>query len=1022
MRQQLLRRLWHKEYRRFDRTGSLSPPLHRSLRSKRTFRIVENNSPDVCLECQKLEGNNLNRSVPEITMKRIKHNSFSSIKTPSTATSVAFSGKSYSIKTETLNGNSIMSTNSSSNGTRTSTESDVLNGNFTPTIDTADSVSGILNEVNNSTVSTSDRLNGNHKNSHNSAENAFLIEMEGDQINVTTMPIAESTTISETTLQVSSDDSSIKQRNQSIISRTQKHWHRNDMDDNTNNNNNTEHSRSKSNRMDNLNNNVNGSVDSMETAYDAYYMDSDNNTGNESSVRLITNETVDQSTLDTIISQILVDSLNNIIVVQGSLNESNVESNSNQTQTTDNISNASSSSSSSLPLPTTDQIYFPHYLSTETLSEYSTKLSNNSSAIEFLPSNLVISVISGSSYPLDGGEMVVHRLTDMRTESMEAQPSSAHSSHREDKNGNFESVIVEETKDTLAEDDAISLVDSLDNPEEINDKIDLNVSMAGPKSDSIERSQAFFIPIENAEKSNENAISVFDHQSSGLEAVIANSLPNHLRERLERRQMEINARKETELKQRQDKIQKLIHRHENTKSTANATNETKSSFQIIPDVSPTQTVKKLPGQSKAVLLKKNKSKQLRTEIGLLESYTVDAQGNLQFIEPDAKRNGNKKVTTVSGPVVKHVAIKKTVTTKTISPVKKVHESKIVAKRATKQNTNASLIRTMKTGKKTQDIQKMTLVHHSPSDMITPDNDCGPRRMYQKTEICEGTKRIEILEIVECLNSSPDSLNPIESSTSSQPCSLVERFSIKQSSKIPIPVPIKNRSRSRQSILNATQQRSLRAQIRDSMHTGNNISNSKVDQIIADLLIEALNHSTDIGIEFINSPQNVPSQSIIKMNNNSKRMNLSTRCTGNAITGNVNVGSGKRSAHSSAKYQQVFDAIPEEKSCSLSIDSPSEENSCQTPASDKNSKNSMVKSISENSSSHTMEKPNDFVAAKETTPTNGPIRVANGKAAIDSDNNKTAETWFGFFGRTHVDSPTDSMLLDEGILQVVHTLV
>lgn len=1008
MRQQLLRRLWHKEYRRFDRTGSLSPPLHRSLRSKRTFRILENNSPDVCLECQKLDGENFNRSVPEITMKRIKHSSLSSIKTQSTATSVAFPRKSYSIETESMNGNSIMS---SSNGTRTAqpTGSDV----FTPTIDTAD----------NSTVSTSDRLNSNDKNSQISAENAFLIEMEGDRLNVTTMASAESTAISESTLQVSSDDSSIQQHNQSIISRSQKHWHRYDMDDHTNNNNNPEHSRSKSNRMDNLNNNVNGSVDSMENTYDAYYMDGNNNTENESSVRLITNETVDQSTLDTIISQILVDSLNNIIVVQGkdSLNESN----SNQTQTADNISNASSSSS--LPLPTTDQIYFPHYLSTETLSEYSTKLSNNSTAIELLPSNLVISVISGSSYPLDGGEMVVHRLTDMpRTESMEVQPSSAHSRRGEDKNGNFEKIVVQETKETSTEDDAVSLVDSLDNPDEIKDKIDLNVSMAGPKSDSIERSQAFFIPIENVDKSSESAINASEHQSSGLEAVIANSLPSHLRERLERRQIEINARKETELKQRQDKIQKLIHRHGDRKSTASANKETKSSFQIIPDESPTQTVKTLPGQSKTVLLKKAKNKQLRTEIGLLESYTVDGQGNLQFSEPDAKRNGNRKVTTVSGPVVKHVAIKKTITTKTISPVKKVRESKIVAKRVidnrTKQITNPSLNRVKENGKKIQDIEKMTLTHHSPSDMITPDNDCGPRRMYQKTEICEGTKRIEILEIVECLNSSPDSLNPIQSSTSptaSQPGSLVERFSTKQSSKIPIPVPIKNRSRSRQSILNATQQRSLRAQIRGSMHTSNNnINNSKVDQIIADLLIEALNHSTDIGIEFIKTPQNLPSQSIIKLNNNGKRMNLSTRRTGNTITGNVNVGSGKRSAHSSAKYQQVFDAIPEEKSSSLSIDSPSEENS-PTPVSDKTSKNSLVDTMTDNNSSHTMEKTNDLVTEKET-PTNVSIRVANGKAAIDSDNNKTAETWFGFFGRTHVDSPIDSMLLDEGILQVVHT--
>lgn len=967
MRQQLLRRLWHKEYRRFDRTGSLSPPLHRSLRSKRAFKILDN-SPEVCLECQKLEDTQLNRSVPEITMKRIKHNSLSATKTMSALASVAFARKSYSIETDTLNGNSIISTNSTKSSQRT--ESDIRKS--TTEIDTVNTAN-ILNEINGN-------LSMNSPGSQTTpTENSFLIEMEGDRINVTTMIGAESTAISENTLRVSSDESSIRhEQNGSINSRSQ--WYRTNSDGSNNNVN----SQSKLNHMDNLNNNGNECMYSHGQSME-----------NESIVRIKTNDTIDQSTIDTIISQILVDSLNNIIVVQGkvndSLGETNVELSSSQTQTDYNISNASSSSSS-LPLPVTDQVYFPHYLSTETLSEYSTKLSNNSSAIELLPTNLVISVISGSSYPFDGGEMVVHRLTDIpRTESMEVQPSSAHSRHDEDENGNHEKLI--ENKKGISnendedDDDAASLVDSLDNPNEINNISDLDMSKIGS-----EKSQAFFIPIENAEKSEEIISNAVVHSPTGLEAGIANSMPGHLRERLERRQMEINARKEAEQKQRQEKIQKLISRHEDFKNIPIEKKATTPSFEIIPDKSPTESIQKVDNpQSKTISPKKTNNKRLRSEIGLLESYTVDGHGNLQFVEPGTKSNGNKKVTTVTGPVVKHVAIKKTITTKPMAPIKKardLHPKKIVEKRI-----NITKNRTKVVQKRPH--EKMTLVHHSPSDMITPDRDCGPRRMYQKTEICEGTKRIEILEIVECLNSSSDGLNSSPSPPNKSKHSLI---SAKQSSKIPIPVPVKNKSRTR-TIISGNQQRSLRAQIRDSVHGGTTMNNSKVDQIIADLLIEALNHSTDIGIEFIKTPQ--PNQSIIKLNN-SKRINLSTRRTGN--TNSANVGSGKRSAHSSAKYQQVFDAIPEEKSSSLSIESPSN---------DENAGKSEQHTVNENETVSNSSGNGNEVKKHQ-------VKVASGKAAIESDHDKTAETWFGCFGRAHVDSPIDGLLLDEGILKVVHT--
>lgn len=211
------------------------------------------------------------------------------------------------------------------------------------------------------------------------------------------------------------------------------------------------------------------------------------------------------------------------------------------------------------------------------------------------------------------------------------------------------------------------------------------------------------------------------------------------------------------------------------------------------------------------------------------------------------------------------------------------------------------------------------------------------------------------------------------------------------------------------------------------------NNSKVDQIIADLLIEALNHSTDIGIEFINTPQSLTSQSNIKLNP-TKKMNLSSRRPSNgiAISGSsASVGSGKRSAHSSAKYQQVFDSIPEEKSSSQSIDSPNDENALLVERANNN--NNSNSNTDENAGSITKSQITTTPNSSTQPKSNGSIRkspqklkangenhkkVASGKAAIESDQDKS-ETWFGCFGRTHIDSPVDGLLMDEGILKIIH---
>lgn len=738
MRQQLLRRLWHKEYRRLDRTGSLSPPLHRSLRTKRSIKMQET-PPEVCSECERLEATHFNRSVPEISMKHIKHTNSSLSKTSSSISSLASPRKSYSIETETPNDHSLLTFSSASSRQKSSTlvQSDTTNGTASQ---------DFLNKMNENFVNE-DQINGNDS-SQTNGEHSFLIEMEGDRINITKTASAGSTAISDSTLEVPSNESSFRQQEQltePTILHTSKQWYNRSND--AYNNNGENDSKSKITEIGHM---IGGT-------YEAYHMSSGEiNIENESVVRLKTHESLDQSTIDTIISQILVDSLNNIIVVQGgkgyhtNSNDDNMVELSTaqiQTQNENTAKDDIALNPSSLPLPVTDQVYFPHYLSTETLSEYSTKLSVSSSAIDLLPSNLMISVISGSSYPGNGGEMVVHRMTDMpRTESMEVQPSSA--PHADDENENR----INETASTLGEDDEEnSLVDSLDDPNVVANVTELNVN--APKL--VEKSQAFFVPIENTDVSSENGSTL-----ANLIAPIAVKMPDRLRERLQKRQMEIVERKEVEMKRRQEKIQKLMSQHGNIKNSSDSKTNTLS-FEVIPDRDDdddeSPLVHKKPTK---VLVKKSSCKQLHSEIRTLESYTVDAQGNLKFVETGKKANGGKKITTISGPIVKHVAIKKqTTTSKALSVVKKTRENAISDENPSKKrikvtsNTNKYRCKEIASHKTTKNIQKMTLDHHSPSDLITPDRDCGPRRMYQKTEIREGAKRIEILEIVECKQNS-----------------------------------------------------------------------------------------------------------------------------------------------------------------------------------------------------------------------------------------------------------------------------
>lgn len=200
------------------------------------------------------------------------------------------------------------------------------------------------------------------------------------------------------------------------------------------------------------------------------------------------------------------------------------------------------------------------------------------------------------------------------------------------------------------------------------------------------------------------------------------------------------------------------------------------------------------------------------------------------------------------------------------------------------------------------------------------NLSGPRRLYQKTEFEEGNKHVEILEIVECIDSSPE------------PQSDDNRNYLRGSRKIKkskIPVPVAEKSPSKVS----KNENSLKSSVSRSpvnviippcnillaaKNYQNNIynANSEMDQIIANILIDALNEDDNQSRKNqtpLSSPKKPAHPTVKKL----------------ASTADI---TGRRASipqqnHEKIaiipKYKQKFDAIPEERS-SLSIESLNED--------------------------------------------------------------------------------------------------
>ncbi|XP_052566873.1 uncharacterized protein LOC120413947 [Culex pipiens pallens] len=512
---------------------------------------------------------------------------------------------------------------------------------------------------------------------------------------------------------------------------------------------------------------------------------------------------------------------------------------------------------------------------------------------------------TGSIYRenVNGRYGIVPRISALpRTESMEVQPSSTSAEEEFDelleRNGGSDS-------------DTPSLVDSLDEVE-VAPRRPRKKSLATPspapaepsaaetttktesttssdKSPRHEKGEAFFVPIQDPH------VIIDEH------IVVADAMPLRIKERLNNRQRLMIWRKEQESLKKHRKLMRMIEQKKFYGEPAIHVISTIDRAISRKEFIPPSEKKRVFGQTAGPFTPKvNKTKKknsaLRTELGMLESYKIDARGNMQIQNPaaaspsGATTSGKKVAKSPWGQAAERRQTKVVTTEVYAAPTPSAKSSLQTA------TTSAS---SSKTPKKTpidprrkqvlKDVQQMTL-YQQPD--LTPDIERGPRRMYQKTEIQEGDKHIEILEIVECADSAPGT------AAYHRRAPRVRSAGNRSAKRSRIPVPIYKWGLYRRN--NYSRE--------NSPLTGAG-SNPKVDRMIADLLIEALSNPDDVGVKFIKSPEELKEKT--KRSPNNRKTNPSNNAT-----------TPRRSANS-GKYTQRFEVIPEERS-SVSVGSSTEE--------------------------------------------------------------------------------------------------
>ncbi|XP_041788408.1 uncharacterized protein LOC121603563 isoform X4 [Anopheles merus] len=327
---------------------------------------------------------------------------------------------------------------------------------------------------------------------------------------------------------------------------------------------------------------------------------------------------------------------------------------------------------------------------------------------------------------------------------------------------------------------------------------------------------------------------------------------------------------------------------------------------------------------------------LRSELGMLESYKIDGKGNMQIqtAAATASSAGGRKgaVAPVAAKGAWGMGTERRQASKT--PHAPTTATTITATASTTVGGGGSSARTstgVRTGGSTgkasggrrrqqvlKDVQQMTLY---PQADLTPDIEGGPRRVYQKTEIQEGDKHIEILEIVECADSAPRNRH----GGGSRPARVHSagrrgRGDSGNRNRSRIPVPIYRFGQYR---------RSTQSRDGSPLSTG---SNPKVDRMIADLLLEALTNPEEVGVKLVRTPDALrdasrasskarPSGASASKKSSSSSSSTAGHGGGGANGGNNNLLTPRRTA--SGRYTQKFEVIPEERS-SVSIESSTEE--------------------------------------------------------------------------------------------------
>lgn len=552
--------------------------------------------------------------------------------------------------------------------------------------------------------------------------------------------------------------------------------------------------------------------------------------------------------------------------------------------------------------------YFPSYSLVESRGDVSSYTSHASDQ----EPEAIGHVNSGSAYPeLDYPyQVVVTRLSAIpRTMSMEVQPSST-SAEEELDGAEYDS----------CDDDSISLVDSLDDPLSPRP-----IRKIRPKKSA----EAFFIPISDpANRIDENLL-------------VSDAMPDSLKERLDSRQFRREMKKESDQKRKRWKVEQYSFERIGRKPVKvidrvarkeNIPLQRKSKAKPFRDSSSSTTVSssKKPSNVKP---QSNKNG-LRKEIGMLESYKIDARGNMQFKagktiqEPISSRRAFKALP-LDEPFVREPVVTSQKKTKSKpEPVRSVPKIDRMDER------RKQIIK---------DVQQMTLYQQAD---LTPDIEGGPRRMYQKTEIQEGDKRIEILEIVECVDTTPES-SPARwtrgsDKTPRNPGLTPRGVVLQRSSKTPKGTKVdtshdRTQKTSSQKVSSKSSttlktpksngtQRLSKSTSRDSSPNPTVKVNPSKDRAIADMLIDAMNSNEDPNIEFVQSPKDHLKPS-------------GKRAVPRKVVTN---GSSRRSANS-GKYLHQFEVIPEEKS-GLSFDSSNEEAASSRAASQ--AKEPAVKKISE----------------------------------------------------------------------------